>query len=271
MHIKYISTYWGQGHLSVGEFVAKVMDAGFDGVEVNVQIDEKNANSILEAIKKSGACFIAQQYLPPAIETFGEYRIKMKDFLFHLAALNPLFINAHTGKDFYSFDENSILIEDCFSISQQIGTKIVHETHRGRFAFHAFSLIPFIKKFDSLELNADFSHFCVVSESLLEDQEQILAQIIPRCSYIHARVGFSQAAQVNYPFAPEWKKTSDRFVGWWQRILDSAKSRGETTFYICPEFGPAPYMPVLPFTQQPIANQWDINIQMMKYLKNNLH
>lgn len=271
MEIKYICTYWGQGYLPVSEFVDKAMQAGFDGVDVNIPYGENNTSPILDAIKNSGASFIVQQYLPKAIETFGEYRIKMNSYLHQLASLNPLFINAHTGKDFYSFDENSILIEDCFRLNQQNGIKIVHETHRGRFAFHPGSLIPYIQKFQNLELNADFSHFCVVSESLLEDQEKILALIIPRCSYIHARVGFSQAAQVNHPFAPEWEETLNRFVGWWQQILNGAKSRGESTFYICPEFGPTPYMPVLPFTQQPIANQWDINTKMMEYLKSSLH
>jgi hypothetical protein len=271
MNIKYISTYWGQGHLPVGEFVAKAIGAGFDGVEVNVPFYEKCTSPLLDAIKSSGTSFILQQYLPPMLETFEHYRTNMNDYLLRLAALNPLFINSHTGKDYYSFDENSILIEDCISIIEKTGKKVVHETHRSRFSYHASSLIPYIHRFHNLEFTADFSHFCVVSESLLKDQEQILEKIIPRCSYIHARVGYSQAAQVNHPFAPEWQATLEIFVGWWQRIIDSAKSRGETTFYICPEFGPAPYMPALPFTQQPIANQWDINVQLMIYLRNILH
>lgn len=269
MEIKYICTYWGQGHLPIGEFVTKALEAGFDGVDVNIPFDEKFTASLTGAIKSSGGSFIAQQYLPPTIETFDQYRNKLKDYLLYLVALNPLFINSHTGKDFYSFDENSILIEDCLSIFKQTGIKVIHETHRGRFSYHASSLLPYIQKFENLEFNADFSHFCVVSESLLEDQEHILEKIIPRCSYIHARVGFGQAAQVNHPFAPEWQATLERFVSWWQRIIEVAKSKGEKTFYVCPEFGPAPYMPALPFTQQLVSNQWDINVQMMKYLKNN--
>jgi len=271
MDIKYICTSWGQGHLLIEEFLNKVMDAGFDGVEVNFPFDGKNTTPILDAIRNSGISFVAQQYLPPMVETFEQYRNKMNNYLLQLAALNPVFINAHTGKDFYSIDENSILIGDCLSMIQKTGIKVVHETHRGRFTYHANSLLPYILRFQNLEFNADFSHFCVVSESLLEDQEQILEKIIPRCRYIHARVGFSQAAQVNHPFAPEWMATLERFVGWWQRIIDGAKSRGESTFYICPEFGPAPYMPALPFTQQPVSNQWDINVQMMNYLKKVLH
>lgn len=40
---------------------------------------------------------------------------------------------------------------------------------------------------------------------------------------------------------------------------------------ITPEFGPAPYMPLLPFTQQPLGNQWEINRKMMERLQTTLH
>jgi sugar phosphate isomerase/epimerase len=270
MEIKYICTYWGQAQLPVDEFIDKALDAGFDGVEMNVPNDVKFVDDLQNKIEKAGAIFIAQQYLPPAIETVDEYRKRLQKYLLHLAALKPLFINSHTGKDFFSFDDNCKAIEDTIDISNKTGVKIIHETHRGRFAFHPASILPYLKRFESLELTADFSHFTVVSESLLSDQEHILNEIIPRCSYVHARVGFNQAAQVNHPFTPEWATTVNQFLKWWQQIIDLAKSNEETTFYVCPEFGPAPYMPALPFTKQPVSNQWDINVQMMKYLKGNL-
>lgn len=110
-----------------------------------------------------------------------------------------------------------------------------------------------------------------MSESLLEDQEQVLEKIISHSHYIHARVGFDQSAQVNHPFAPEWKTTLERFTGWWQNIVDLAKYRGEEVFYICSEFGPFPYIQQLPFTKYETVNQWDVNVQMMEYLKVNLY
>lgn len=270
MNIKYICTYWGSAQLPIEEFVNIAMEAGYDGIEVNIPSDKKFVSSLLSSLRNNGIGFIAQQWLPPAIENIDQYRKKINFNLQRLIELNPLFINSHTGKDFYSFDENSIIIEDCMTLTEQTGIRIIHETHRGRFSHHAYSLLPYIEKYQNIELTADFSHFCVGSESLLEDQEEIIEKIIPKCGYIHARVGFDQAAQVNHPFAPEWQPTLKRFVSWWQKIIDVAKTRGEDTFYICPEFGPTPYMPALPFTRQPVANQWDINYEMMQYLRNNL-
>jgi len=33
------------------------------------------------------------------------------------------------------------------------------------------------------------------------------------------------------------------------------------------EFGPIDYMPAIPFTRQPVANQWEINVWMMELLR----
>jgi hypothetical protein len=144
------------------------------------------------------------------------------------------------------------------NISAKTGVRILHETHRGRFSFHAASLLPYLNKFPEMELVGDFSHFCTVSESMLEDQETIINQIIPFVSHIHARVGFEQAPQVNNPAAPEWNNHVNQFIQWWQAIV------------ISPEFGPEPYMPVQPFSQIPLSNQWDNNVYMMNILKQKL-
>lgn len=270
MQIKYICPFWGSSELSAKEFVNKALDAGYEGVEVNVPDDENFVRELRETIDETACAFIGQQWLPPAKETVDEYRKRMQIALYRLMDLNPLFINAHTGKDFFSFEENCSLLESCTQLTKQTGVKIIHETHRGRFNFHAYSTLQYLEKFKDLKLNADFSHFCNVSESLLEDQEQVLAKIIPHCDYIHARVGFDQSAQVNYPFAPEWKTNLERFTGWWQNIIDLAKVRGHEVFYVCPEFGPFPYIQELPFTKANTIKQWDVNVEMMEYLKVNL-
>jgi hypothetical protein len=36
---------------------------------------------------------------------------------------------------------------------------------------------------------------------------------------------------------------------------------------ILTEFGPPDYLPTLPYTRQPVASQWDINVHMMQLLK----
>ena len=60
-------------------------------------------------------------------------------------------------------------------------------------------------------------------ERLLQEQEEILQQIIPHVSHIHARVGHEQGPQVNNPAAPEWKLHVDQFIIWWQKIISIKK------------------------------------------------
>ena len=57
------------------------------------------------------------------------------------------------------------------------------------------------------------------------------------------------------------------FEKWWQQIIDYKKESSNKNLSITPEFGPAPYMPSMPFTKQPLSNQWEINYQMMQRLK----
>ena len=251
-----------------------MLSAGYDGIEIFLPPATDHFTRLfiekIEAVQenKPGFTFIAQQLTAPDNETVDQYISRFEKNLLELAAYQPSFINSHTGKDYFSFDDNCKLIEAALNISNKTGVRILHETHRGRFSFHAASLIPYLKKFPEMELVGDFSHFCTVSESLLQDQEEIIQQIIPHVSHIHARVGHEQSPQVNDPFAPEWKNHFTLFEGWWQQIIQHKKEKGLKLFTITPEFGPAPYMPALPFTLQPIGNQWEINYKMMQYLKN---
>ena len=147
------------------------------------------------------------------------------------------------------------------------GIRILHETHRGRFSFHAATLLKYLEKFPELELVGDFSHFCTVSESMLQDQDEIINKIIPHVGHIHARVGFEQGPQVNDPAAPEWHTHLEQFMLWWEKIVAHHKAKGTNFLTFTPEFGPVPYMPLEPFTLKPMSNVWDNNIFMLHKLQ----
>ncbi len=272
MQIKYSFPYWGSDHLSPSQFITNISNDGFDGAELLLQPPNSFTDDFLlaiENIRKQNPdfYFITLQLPFPENNSVAAHIKIMEENFMKLSALNPLFINSHTGKDFFSFDDNCRIIDAAMNFSAKNGIRILHETHRGRFSFHAATLLPFLKKFPGMELVGDFSHFCTVSESMLEDQENILQQIIPHVSHIHARVGFEQGPQVNNPAAPEWESHLNQFIGWWQQIIDYKKSIGDTLFTISPEFGPDPYMPVQPFTKEPLSNQWNNNVFMKNTLK----
>jgi sugar phosphate isomerase/epimerase len=253
----------------------KVMEEGYDGIEINLPESKGFLNdltAIIDSIRtqKTDFIFIGQQVLQQSRETVDEYIGRMTRRLHEIAALQPDFINSHTGKDYFSFDDNCRVIEAAMEVAEKTGIPILHETHRGRFSFHAAGLLPFLQKFPEIKLVADFSHWCAVSESLLQDQQVILQQIIPYVGHVHARIGFEHGPQVNDPFAPEWGLHVQTFIDWWKQILDDHQKNNQPRLTITTEFGPAPYMPALPYTRQPTADQWKINARLKDLLKKEL-
>lgn len=276
MQIKYCCTYWGSEKDTPDVFVDKVLLAGYDGVEIFLPaLNDNFTNAFIEEVegvmnKNTDFLFIAQHIVALENTPINDYINKVKKNLTELTAFQPSFINAHTGKDYFSFDDNCRLIEAALNISNKTGIRILHETHRGRFSYHTASLLPYLQKFPEMELVGDFSHFCTVSESMLEEQEEMIRQIIPHIAHLHARVGHEQGPQVNDPFAPEWENHFKIFEKWWEAIVQYKKQKNTQIFSITPEFGPLPYMPSMPYTKQPLSNQWDLNIKMMRHLKNTL-
>jgi sugar phosphate isomerase/epimerase len=276
MEIKYLCTYWGSEDLSAKAFLDKVLSNGYDGVEINLPDDPQFIDefmSELERIRKTSHpdfIFIAQQVLSNEKETVAAYSERLTKRLNFLLELKPNAINSHTGKDFFEFEENCTIIEKVEELGRAAGIPIWHEIHRGRFSFHLRTLLDYLNIFPNLKLIADLSHFCVVSESDLSDQQELLTRIYPNIQHIHARVGFEQSPQVNHPFAPEWKKHLDLYTTWWKEIIALQSQNGAAQMTITPEVGPFPYMPQAPFTQQPLADQWEVNRLMKKYLQEKL-
>ncbi len=275
MNIKYICPHWGSENDTADVFVEKVLSANYDGIEINLPplTSEFTKNFIPKMedhlSRNKDFVFILQQLTAPENETIDAYIKKMEQSLTELTAFQPSFINSHTGKDYYSFDDNCRVIEACLNFSVKKNVRILHETHRGRFSFHAATLLPYLKQFPEMELAGDFSHFCTVSESLLQDQEEIVQQIIPHVSHIHARIGHEQGPQVNDPAAPEWQNHFNWFASWWQEIVIKKEALGWNTFTITPEHGPFPYMPQAPYTKLPLSIQWDNNVYIKNILEKN--
>ena len=222
MRLQFICTYRGQEQLSAPAFMGQLAREGYVGIKIDPPAPQEFLAALgreLETARKDRKdfVFIAQQVLPPAAETVDEYLKRMRHRLEALAALQPDLINSHTGKDHFSFDDNCRIIEEIMNLAERWKIPIVHETHRGRFSFHAAGLLPYLQKFPEMKLAADFSHWCAVSESLLQDQQDILDALIPHVAHIHARIGYEHGPQVADPFAPEWSLHLERHISWWKK------------------------------------------------------
>lgn len=61
-------------------------------------------------------------------------------------------------------------------------------------------------------------------------------------------------------FAPRWGFEREEFDAYCGRIAEMMT--------ITTEFGPPPYTPSAPYTQEPLADQWELNIHFLQRLKN---
>src|SRR6185295_11072109 len=121
----------------------------------------------------------------------------------------------------------------------------------------------FLEKSAQLKVTLDISHWCNVHESMLGDQTEIVDLTLSRTEHIHARVGHPEGPQVTDPRAPEWKEIVQTHLSWWDKVVERKKRDGRRMTFLT-EFGPPHYMPVIPYTMQPLASQWDVNVYMLE-------
>ncbi len=258
-----LATNWGfRGNYD--SFFAKAKAEGYDGAELWCPGDDKERNEMAAAAQKHGMklglLFGAGDKNP---------KINFEEFTKVLnagASLNPIYINCHTAKDFFSYTEIKPFFDFTAQLSKQKNIPIYHETHRGRALYSAPVTKGFIEKHADMRITLDVSHWCAVHESLLENQEETMAMVLDRTDHIHARIGHAEGPQVSDPRAPEWEYAVKAHFAWWDKIVERKKKNGER-LTILTEFGPPDYMWTLPYTRQPLSDQWAINVYMMNLLR----
>ncbi len=258
-----MATNWGfNGNAQT--FCEAAKKEGYNGIEVWMPGDEKSRNEIAEAALKNN---LALAFLYGGGDADPVKHLQQfTDGIQQATQYKPVYINCHSGKDYFTAEQNTQFINYTAPLSLKTGIPIYHETHRGRSLFAAHVTGEFIKKIPSLRLTFDVSHWCNVHESLLGDQAETLARVLERVDHIHARIGHAEGPQVNDPRAPEWESAVKAHMNWWDKVAERKKKEGKR-LTILTEFGPPDYLPTLPYTRQPVASQWDINVYMMNLLR----
>lgn len=257
------ATNWGYEG-SWDQFCAKIRKLGYDGAEAWYPTDEVVRKEFLAAFQKHNLKF---GFLVGGSDR--DYQKHLQQFSSSLegaVALNPVYINCHSGRDHFSVAQNKAFIDLTTAVNTRTGIPVYHETHRSRILYAAPVARQFMEMIPELRITLDISHWCTVHESLLADQTETVALALSRTGHIHARIGHQEGPQVNDPRAPEWKDAVNAHFAWWDKVVEQKKKEGKLMTMLT-EFGPADYMPALPYTRQPVANQWDINKFMLDTLR----
>jgi hypothetical protein len=267
MEIKILSPQWGHEHMPVTAFMDMIRQAGYDGVDTWIPRYKEEKRLLYNYLQKYQLYLVAHQHEAQG-STFRKFKSSFVRNLQQCAQHVPMLINSHTGRDYYTFEQNIELVDIAYEFSLKTGIPVAHETHRGRLGYSPQITNKFFAARPDFRITADFSHWVCVTESMLENFEPIVNEAIKRSIHIHARIGFEQGPQVADPRAPEWAYAVKKFLFWWDQIVLTNKESGLKLFPITTEFGPEPYMPKAPFSTNPLANQFKINCYIKDMLNN---
>lgn len=264
MKIQVLATSWGDRD-SIEDFCRKIKGQGYDGLELWYPTSAEARERLVNATREHGLVFgLLAAGRDAAFPTHLE---QFESSLQGAIGMRPIYINCHSGRDFFTFEQNRRLVERTLELSQSSGVPIYHETHRSRMCYSAPMTRNLLEHLPDMSLTLDISHWCNVHETMLQDQSETVEMALQRTRHIHARVGHAQGPQVSDPRAPEWRSTVAQHLAWWDRVVELRRQAGAPTFTFLTEFGPPNYMPTLPHTREPVASQSEINLHMMRLLR----
>ncbi|MDA0700033.1 MAG: TIM barrel protein [bacterium] len=265
MKVAIYQTSWGSATAGIEPFLERAQDSGFDGVEVFMpdpttalaRLAEERGLDLLGHIYSTGGdsaahvAFLREAYLR-AIDC------------------GPRLVNCQTGRDHFSFDNNLRIFEAAADLVRDHGVAIHHETHRSRPTFSIPATLKLLRALPDLTLTLDLSHWMVVHESDLRDQQATLDEILGHARHLHARVGHAEGPQVPDPRDEAWHPERARHLDLWRSVVQRRATGGDEHLTITTEFGPAPYLPAEPFSGKPVADQWAINVFVRDWLRTEL-
>lgn len=261
--LRLYKTLWGHSG-GLEQAIEDAGEDGFDGLEGPVPQSLADCRRWRQSVGAAGLDWIAE------ICTTGDYvadrraslDIHLDDFELGAtlaAEADARFITCLGGCDAWSVEQSVAFFGQAMELASQAGLIVSFETHRGRSLFTPWNTAEIVRQLPEMLLTADFSHWCVVCERLLDTEQAELKAVIPRVFHVHGRVGYAQGPQVPHPAAPGWQEALARHRQWWEAIWSARIAAAQTTLTMTPEFGPDDYLHHHPFTNQPVADLRQIN------------
>ena len=265
MKIVILSPTWGHEHVPLKDFLDKIRAVGYHGVDTWIPDVNKEKLLLINYLEKHQMYFVAHQHQAHG-KTFLQFCKSFAKNLNVCAEAQPLLINSHTGKDYFSFQQNLALLDITNEFTAKTGIRVAHETHRGRFGYSPQMLNEFFESDREFLLTADFSHWVCVTESMLEHFRPQLKIAMGLSRHIHARFGYEQGPQLPDPRDPRWEYVKLKFLKWWDEIVAVNVKIGTSVLPITTEFGPSPYMINIPFTNRTLTDQFEVNLYMKELI-----
>mgnify|MGYP003640595938 CR=1 FL=1 len=267
MKLSLFKTLWGH-ESSLSDAIQCCHDAGFQGIESPAPRDGSERKAFFEALEAADLKWIAEvstctldgTYVPQPGRSVTDHLDSLREGVERSLTGTPLFINTMAGYDAWSIADAIAFYQGVVKLEEELGIPISAETHRGRSTYSPWITRDILLETPDLRLTCDFSHWCVVSERLILDEEPEILQLAAKHAYhIQPRIGYGQGPQVPDPRAPEYQEALQAHERWWTVLWEAMAARGRREMTMTPEFGPDGYLQCAPFTRVPVADLWDIN------------
>ncbi len=263
MQQKIFKTLWGFD----GDYLRAVEQAvadGYDGIEGPAPSDTVVRDEFAAALRENGLAYIQEictggDYVPNRRASVEEHLGAFEEGFTRGKELAPLLVTTMAGCDAWPEATSIDFFQRGMVLAEAEGLTLCYETHRSRTLFNPWVTQRIVEALPEIKLTADFSHWCVVCERLVDTEFDVITAIAPNIHHIHARVGYDQGPQVPHPAAPEYAEALAAHQRWWEVIWCAQQSRGYTLTTMTPEFGPDGYLHRLPFTDAPVADLREIN------------
>ena len=266
MKLELFKSLWGwQGEW--GKCAAQVREMGGVGVEARMPVQPEAARQMAHSLQQEGLDYIAVVFtggdvVPDQTWTMQQHLHRLQGALENAALMQPRFINLLAGNDRWPLAQQVDFFGRAQALADAAGVLCSYETHRASSLYSPWLTLELIAHLPQLRFTADISHWVVVCERRLNDPSDDLRSFIDRVHHVQARVGYDQGPQVPHPAAPEYALDVAFHQGFWQSVWDSQQRRGYQVSTLTPEFGPDGYTHLLPFTQAPVADLWELNLHM---------
>jgi len=265
MDLQLFKTLWGHS----GPYAAaatQVHDAGFHGFEGPTPFEPDKRIEFIDTLVAHQLLYIAEISttgfaVPDPGSTVQQHLDAFERILVNSLDAKPIFFSSMAGSDLWEFHESVDFLTKAWEIAQKYDVRVGFETHRSRSLFHPIVTKNLLAELPPIDLTIDFSHWCNVCERLvLNELPEVLAICAKRVLHIQPRIGYDQGAQVPDPRAPMHAGDVAAHVNWWKILWAGQQQRDFKTVTLTPEFGPDGYLQVDPYTEEPVADLWEMNV-----------
>ncbi|KAH8648447.1 hypothetical protein BX600DRAFT_475274 [Xylariales sp. PMI_506] len=250
----------GAGFQNWAQLFPELKRRGYAGVEIDISGLETEDDYVLvrQLAETAGLHIIALLFSSwPRYDGLRPYGLTVQDHLgfyrtqLEIArTLGAVKCNAQSGSDIWAIAQSIEFYQNTLRVDAEMGFagRVSHETHRNRSLYSPYAADAVLREVPELHITADFSHWMVICERILEhpEDEAILKRVIPHVRHIHARIGTTQASQCPEPLNPVFARERAFFESIWRHIIEARYAADGADMHITfdPEYGPFPYHPI---------------------------